>query len=271
MSDAVNFDFETNLQHGSPEWYASRHGMTMGSSDAGSVFSGVVTGSSRRELCDRFKGLPKRPIAPYVQSIMNEGHKMEPYLLQEVTALFDCMILRANLYRLPFLTHGVQEQSTPDGIVVTRRFPHRLALVEIKWRPTSPDDAGWGPARDRLDLKVWCQAQHQMYVTGIHRCFVYAGSPSGARRMWTIAYCAAFRPYFEAALEACVADRRFDSESVCQVKLGRMMALTSKVEYVRVEKDSTVEEIKGGRQSSSSDSETQEMGTDSEETIEEDC
>lgn len=266
FSQDVNFGFETRFEHGSAAWLEERKGLTIGSSEIARTFSGIVTGSARKQLCEKFQGVEQPSIPSYVQAIMDEGTKMEPYLIKEVSDLLGVMILRANLYKLPYRTHGVQEISTPDGIVMTPHFPHRVALVEIKWRPTSTDDCGWGPARDRIDIKVWCQAQHQMFVTGIHRCLLYSGSPSGARRMWKVDYCGDFRPYFTAALKACVEGVRGDSHGTCEVKLGRMMSLTTKLEYVKLPRDDDIEEIKGG-----AETETQGGSEESTETLNPAC
>jgi len=244
-SRTMRFDLETVIVHGSDEWYGAREGKTIGSSSAGAVFNGIVDGSARRQLIRTFQGKPKPAPSDYSQSVMNQGHAMEPWLAHELTKWF--VVISSNLYRMPELTHGVQEISTPDRIVLLpteRGF--RLALAEIKWRPTSPDDCGWGPARDRLSLGVWCQVQHQMEVTGIHAALVYSGSPAGNRRMWSVRYCPEFRPYWLDALKACVDDAQFDSHGHCEVRLGRWMASTSRLEFMAIPRDEDIEEIKGG-------------------------
>lgn len=246
MSNLVvqGFKRETDITHGSPAWYSMRAGKTIGSSECAKVFTGIVSGSARKELENKFKGKEKPAVSAYSQHIMDQGTKMEPHLLSELSAWF--VILRANLYTLPTLTHGVQEMSTPDAIgLVDFGGQHRLTLIEIKWRPTSPDDAGWGPSRNRLGFSQWCQAQHQMHLTGIHKCLLYAGAPSGARRGWSIDYCPEFRAYFLLALEACAQSRRFDSKGTSEVKLGRMLALTTRAVYVSLPRTTTTE-IKGG-------------------------
>ncbi len=261
-SAAEGFNNETTIAHGSPAWYALRTGKTIGSSDCGKVFSGIVSGGARKELLDKFAGKPRPMVSAYSQHVMNQGTAMEPHLLSELSDRF--VILRANLYVSPSLTYGVQEMSTPDAIgVVHHNGESRVTLIEIKWRPTSPDDAGWGPARDRLGFSQWCQAQHQMHMTGIHKCMVYAGAPSGARRAWSIDYCPPFREYFLEGLKAVAESARFDTKPTCEVKLGRMLALTTRTVYVSLPRSAAVKEIKGGPQSQSDDDDN-----DDEETAE---
>lgn len=253
MSDRIveGFKRETLIVHGSAAWHASREGKAIGSSECAKVFSGIVSGSARKELLDKFSGKPRPMVSAYAQHIMNQGTQMEPHLLSELSAWF--VILRANLYLLPLTTFGIQELSTPDAIgVIEYNGQHRLTLIEIKWRPTSPDDAGWGPARNRLGFCQWCQAQHQMHLTGIHKCLLYAGAPSGARRGWSIDYCPAFREYFLLALKACTESAKFDSKGTSEVKLGRMLAQTTRSVYVSLPRTTT--EIKGGPDPEAADS-----------------
>lgn len=269
MSDAVRFDRQTTITHGSPEWYAQRVGRKIGSSEAGSVFQGISSSSARRDLINKFNGINKPKPDSYSQWVMDQGTKMEPVLLHELTAIM--VILRANLYVSETLLYGgIIEGSTPDGIGLSPHYPHGLCIVEIKWRTLSYYDCGWGELGEDLGLSQWCQVQHQMHITGIHKAVLYAGCKNGARRLWSIRYSEVFRKHYLLGLEHCVNDTRFWTGPEAIAILTPIMLHTTKLEYVRAARQG-IGETKTEDQVTEGGAEGTEEFGECEETLDEDC
>lgn len=208
----TRLDRQSNVVSGSAEWLARRTGKTIGSSQAAAVFNGVSSTSTKSDLLDSFKGIPRKEPNAYLQRMLDAGRNMEPVLRNEAHYVLELLLARPLLSFVPcqFIgdTHfGIEERSTPDLLVVDTDLSG-IALVEIKWR-TSDGDCGWEHPLQRnsprrfLGLTVWCQAQHQMHVTGVHSAFVYSGS-SRNRRLWHVNYCPKFREqHFLPALYRC--------------------------------------------------------------------
>jgi hypothetical protein len=208
----TRLDRQTNIASGSAEWLARRTGKTIGSSQAAAVFNGVSSTSTKDDFLKSLKGIARPPANAYLQRMLDAGRDMEPVLRNEAHYVLELLLARRLISYVPcqFVgdTHyGIEERSTPDLIVIDTDLQH-AALVEIKWR-TSDGDCGWEHPLDRksarrfLGLTVWCQAQHQMHVTGIHSAFVYSGSVRN-RRLWHVAYCRTFREeHFLPALARC--------------------------------------------------------------------
>ena len=200
----------TDVVQGSEEW--ARHkteGKRMGSSQAAAVFPGVSTTTSTRDLIAALYGYAQTPCADYARDLMRQGQEKEPVLRDEAYWLLQGMAGELlcgcvpTQFQLPDLTCGwVQESSSPDLIV--RDTNGNTALVELKWRAASVFDCGWDDNNSKLGLTVWCQIQHQMFVTGIDVGYVYSGANDGSRRMWRVEPSARFREMFEEALDHIV-------------------------------------------------------------------
>ncbi len=212
LGTATRLDRQSNIASGSAEWLARRTGKTIGSSQAAAVFQGVSSTSTKSDFLNSLKGIARATPNAYLQRMLDAGRDMEPVLRNEAHYVLELLLARKLLSFVPCQfegdTHyGIQERSTPDLIVVDTDLSG-IALVEIKWR-TSDGDCGWehplakGSARRFLGLTVWCQAQHQMHVTGVHSAFVYSGSARN-RRLWHVTYCPTFREsHFLPALARC--------------------------------------------------------------------
>jgi len=238
----ANWRRHTDVKQGSDEW--KRHkseGGSFGSSQCAAVFPGVSTTCSHPELVESLHGKPQRSRDAFAVSMMQKGQDMEPALREECVDVVEKLsgrrlaFLVPNQFALDSLTFGaVQERSSPDCIMIDHD-DYSYALAEIKYRPASPKDCGWGPKRDELGLTVWCQAQHQMFVTDIDVCYVYSGSPCGARRLWRVDYCQPFRPKFVAALEWCWSHEDDVKHPFPRVKsdLTTLMEKTSELLYAK--------------------------------------
>jgi hypothetical protein len=206
----MRFDRQSPHKHNSAGWHAQRSGLTIGSSQAAAVYNGVSTTVPKVELLRKLKGEHTREASTFVRMLMDRGTKMEPLLRKEFAELTGCCVFEPNMFVVEErICGGVKEISTPDGIA--RWSADRYALVEIKYRAGSAGDCGWPGERsesyekDCLGITVWCQAQHQMRITGIHSAFVYSGSPNGTRRLWHIRYCELLHDrYYFPHLQDCV-------------------------------------------------------------------
>ena len=197
----------TLVEQGSAEW--TRHkteGGRMGSSMAAAVFPGVSTTVTTRDLLAAIYGYAQSSVSDFTKNMMKQGQEMEPVLRDEVYWLLQGMageLLCACVptqFQLPGLTlDRVQESSSPDLLV--RDTAGNTALVEIKWRAASVFDCGWDKDNANLGLTVWCQVQHQLYVTGITVGYVYSGANDGSRRLWRVLPCPEFRVMFLDALD----------------------------------------------------------------------
>lgn len=197
VSTDMRPDRETEAVHGTEAWHAGRSGRTIGSSEVAAVFRGEISKTvTRRQLIDKLNGI-KRTVTPYAQAIFDAGTAWEPVLLAEFERRFvGCWLYHPKQYVCSETLHGIREVSTTDGVAFFMKGGQlRVCIVEIKWRARAKNDCGWGENEDELGLTVWCQAQHQMKVTGIHAAMVYTGgcfAGEHKRRAWSISYCRAF-------------------------------------------------------------------------------
>ena len=232
---SVKLHRETNFAHGSPEWLARRNGKSMGSSECAAVFNTISTTVRKSQLEGRWAGLPPDPISPRLQRILDAGTVMEPELRRELASLLGCDILNYNQLDGE-VVYGVEQRSTLDGVAVLMEDegPMRLAVTEFKWRATLKNDCGWNceedkARHDKLGITVFCQVQHQMWVSGIPRALVYTGGPDGSRRLWTVRFSEVFiEQLFKPALKATVEDEKGLPSSVAKYNIYQIMSNTSK-------------------------------------------
>lgn len=180
-------------RHGSLEWMRDKRGLTIGSSEAAAVFPGVSTTVSHSDLKRKLLGIPASPPSSFLLDLFQQGQDWEEIMLNEVRELTHMVVQENLVFEREECIGDVRMVASPDAVIMDMgQCPSRMVLLEIKFRVKSPT-AGWprekgGPAIYLGDT-VWCQVQHQMWVTGIHACLVLAGTRTGDRRMWAVEYC----------------------------------------------------------------------------------
>lgn len=200
----------TGVVQGSDEWRKHKlEGGRIGSSQAAAVFPGVSSTCGTKDVIASIYGYAQQPCDPFVKQLMQQGQDMEPVLRDEVFVLLQQLIgalLMACVptqFQLPERTlDKVQESSSPD--LLLRDSAGNVAVVEIKYRAASNFDCGWEFGNASLGLTVWCQLQHQMFVTGICMGYVYSGARDGSRRLWRVKPSTEFREMFLVALDHLV-------------------------------------------------------------------
>lgn len=177
-----------------------------------------------------------KPDNSYLSGLMAAGTENEPVLRAELSNMLRCHILTPGQLDGDE-HHGIRQSSTLDGVavMVEDEGPIRLAVTEFKWRASQTDDCGWGDDADKLTknklgITVYCQVQHQMWVSGIHRALIYTGCPSGKRRLWTVRYSEVFiEQLFVPALAEAVnkGERSGLPSAVAKHNIYKLMASTS--------------------------------------------
>jgi hypothetical protein len=194
-ADLVNY---TSIVPLSDEWKSLRSGICVSSSQAAAVFNGISTTTSHADFMRKIRGEEVDEPNEYTKNLMDAGRKMEPVLADEFEAKSECVLVVPNMFEE---VGRVIERSTPDGIAMWSE--DLWAVVEIKWRGNGGDGT-WSDGVLGLGLTVFCQIQHQMHLTRIHRGFVYSGSPNGGRCCWAVRYNPEFRRMFLTHLYGCV-------------------------------------------------------------------
>lgn len=196
LSD-VRFDRYYTAEQGTDAWHELRKNC-IGSSSAAAVFpNGISTTTKpcdlRRKLC--FGGTGKK-FTDYSMRFIEAGNTMEPVLRRELQALLGLPIYEVGIFvdRQCEKTLGVALCSSCDGMVQAR--DGSVAITEYKWRTTG--DPSWN---GELGKTVFTQVQQQMFVTGIHKTYVYVGAQTRQkaqlRRLWSVTYDGAFIQYWK--------------------------------------------------------------------------
>lgn len=233
------------VSQGSDEWHALRE-KSIGSSEAAAVFpSGISKTVEPYQLKKKLLGSPP-VVTAYMQMLFDRGSEMEPVLRKELMELTGCAIIETGVFT--HIINGVKFNASLDGVLIcSRTGENTLCVTEFKYRANATySDCGWakepnGP-RIHLGVTVWCQVQHQMWVSGIHAGLVYSGGVDGSRRLWYIKYCptyiAFWLPYVERFFEEYVSQPeksiRFPTGEKVRVlnKLNGFMAATSNEVYL---------------------------------------
>lgn len=182
-------------RHGSPQWLADKDALTLGSSESAAVYpNGVSTTVKPADLRKKILGLPRPQPDAYLQDLFAQGQQWEAVMLSEIRSQSGLLVVENTVFRGEEIG-GVRMVASPDAILVNdKTSPSTLALLEIKFR-TRASPPGWpGPdgVTDDLGTTVWCQVQHQMWVTGIRAAYVYSGNAKGERLVWAVDYCPAY-------------------------------------------------------------------------------
>lgn len=214
---------ETQYAHGTTEWHRNRSGLAIGSSEVAAVFPGVSSTVKHPDLLGKFRGALPKPADSFLEKLFAAGREWEPRLLQEFAIKCSAsFVYQPRQFIAEEPVAGIKQSSTADGMAIWTH-PNgevEVALIEIKWRASSKKDCGWPRAAkyplpqgkedysiaDELGITVWCQIQHQMWVSGIHIGYVYSGAPTGKRRLWRVEFSQRFiDELYVPQLEACVA------------------------------------------------------------------
>lgn len=186
-------------RHGSSEWLEDKRGLSIGSSEAAAVYaSGFSTTVTHSDLRKKLRGEHSSPPSAFLQDLFDQGNFWEQIMLDEVRQQTQMTVMEGLVFEREETIDGVRMVASPDGIIVNvSQSPSTLSLLEIKFR-TRAVTAGWprekGGPSIYLGDTVWCQVQHQMWVTGIHVCIVLAGTRNGDRRAWHVEFC---EPYIK--------------------------------------------------------------------------
>lgn len=192
IPNEAHWDRHHPVAQGTQEWKNLRIG-SLGSSEAAAVFpSGISKTVEPYALKKKLNG-EDIPVNSFMQYCFDEGSRMEPVLRKELEKITSSLIFETGVFKT---THqGITFNASLDGVLVqSHTGENRICITEFKYRidPHNKGDCGWprekGGERSYLGLTVWCQVQHQMWVSGIHSALVYAGGKDGSRRLWVVVY-----------------------------------------------------------------------------------
>lgn len=180
------------VEQGSEEWKKLRIG-SLGSSEAAAVFpSGISKTVEPYALKKKLKG-EDLPVSSFMQYCFDTGSRMEPVLRKELEKITSSIIFETGVFKTAH--NGITFNASLDGVLIqSQTGENRICVTEFKYRidPHKLGDCGWpqekGGERSFLGITVWCQVQHQMWVSGIHSALVYAGGKDGSRRLWAVQY-----------------------------------------------------------------------------------
>lgn len=204
VENNANWENHKKVSQGSDDWHSLREN-SIGSSEAAAVFpTGISKTVEPYQLKRKLLGQPT-VVTAYMQHLFQKGTEMEPILRQELMQLTGCPIIETGVFT-KLGTGGnslenIKFNASLDGVLIhTRAGANYLCITEFKYRANGGKDCGWakepsGP-REYLGVTVWCQVQHQMWVSNIHSALVYSASPDGCRRLWAVEYSPEYIQYW---------------------------------------------------------------------------
>lgn len=203
VENDAHWHLHQKVSQGSADWHSLREN-SIGSSEAAAVFpSGISKTVEPYQLKRKLLGQPT-VVTAYMQHLFDKGAEMEPVLREELMQLTGCAIIETGVFTkvgAGNLLESIKFNASLDGVLISsREDSNYLCVTEFKYRANGGEDCGWakepsGP-RIYLGVTVWCQVQHQMWVSNIHSALVYSAAPDGSRRLWHVAYSPEYIEYW---------------------------------------------------------------------------
>lgn len=203
MENTGNWENHKKVSQGSSDWHSLREN-SIGSSEAAAVFpSGISKTVEPYQLKRKLLGQPT-VVTAFMQNLFDIGAQMEPVLRKELMQLTGCPIIETGVFTklgAGNLLESIKFNASLDGVLIdSTPESNYLCITEFKYRAGGGQDCGWAKEpsglREYLGVTVWCQVQHQMWVSGIHSAMVYSGSPDGCRRLWHVEYSEKYIEYW---------------------------------------------------------------------------